>query len=242
MTDEEKKEQSKFDKLRKQYEIFRHLNLPEESSLEYKRLATTFNRDDTNHTCVNKDENQQIWFDQVEMNDRMPMARTIDELKDISETYILFAQVSLYAVICPLGSVIVCLANALSMRFDRSAHLYYIKRQPLVFQNSLGTWLSILEFQGFVTVLSNCIILYWFNDIFSEEVNKTLGWLPLLGDKKSETTESKLLEFVITLVIIENFVIILKIIIDRFIVDKPFWVLKREQKVQYDIGEMNLKI
>jgi hypothetical protein len=58
----------------------------------------------------------------------MVKLRTIDELKDISETFILFAQVTIYSLICPVASIIVFIAFAVILRFERINHLFYVQR------------------------------------------------------------------------------------------------------------------
>lgn len=40
--------------------------------------------------------------------------------------------------------------------------------------NGLGPWESILEFLAYSTVISNCLFIYWFKDLYAETLHESI--------------------------------------------------------------------
>jgi hypothetical protein len=96
-------------------------------------------------------------------NITMPM-----EIFDLSEDFILCAFATLYSFICPTIALLIFVSRMFMARFERKAHLNLRVRQPILYQNGLGFWLTILESIGYFTVILNVGFLYIFRNHFAE--------------------------------------------------------------------------
>lgn len=96
-------------------------------------------------------------------NMTMPM-----EIFDLSEDFILCAFATLYSFICPTIALLIFVSRMFMARFERNAHLHLRVRQPVLHQNGLGFWLTILESIGYFTVILNVWFLYNFKNQFAD--------------------------------------------------------------------------
>ena len=40
--------------------------------------------------------------------------------------------------------------------------------------NGLGPWMAILEFLAYSTVVSNCLFIYWFKNLYAETLHESI--------------------------------------------------------------------
>ena len=78
----------------------------------------------------------------------------------------------LYSALCPIVSVLVMIYNAISRRLVLRANLFYVQRPTVVDQNGSGPWLIVMEFLAYATVISNCLFIYWFQDVFAKRISE----------------------------------------------------------------------
>ena len=166
--------------------LFGHLDKEEH---EYRRMVTVFNhKDGTKKSCIYRD---QLLIDQVELNSRLHYLSLTYELGDRAETFLFLSFATLYSALCPIVSVIVIFNNVLTMKFQRLSHLHYVQRNPIIHQNGLGPWLSILEFLAISTVISNCVFLYMCRASFADNLAQIYNYILSIEDVKKIRKENE---------------------------------------------------
>lgn len=124
-----KDEQMEFENKRKERSniaLFAHLkdSFNEKRSYEWKRLVSIFTKNETKFISE-----EPLFVDQIEMQSRLYNLKTVDELREIAETFIILGYASLYSFICPIISVIVFMYTIVMSKAERHMHLKYLKRQ-----------------------------------------------------------------------------------------------------------------
>ena len=98
----------------------------------------------------------------------------IKNIGNQSELFIMMSFAVLYSALCPIVPVAIFLYNIIVMRLNRITHLNYIMRKPMEEGNGLGPWMAILEFLAYSTVVSNCLFIYWFKDLYAETLHESI--------------------------------------------------------------------
>ena len=160
-------EYDKIIKKRKEIQIFTH-NAKDKD--EYRRLITTFgNTDKSNPNFKGKPrtiEDEQYMLDQIELNAMMDPSSISIELEQYSGTFILLSYIAMYSFICPSISCMIFIHNMVAMKPERWAHFQYILRKPILHINNLSYFNSVIEILSNLTILMNCIFLFWFREDF----------------------------------------------------------------------------
>lgn len=154
---------------RKESQLYQHLGLNPGKNYEYRRLITVFKGKDK--SCFYQDK---VLVDQVELNSKMADQNIIKKIGIQSELFIMMSFAVLYSALCPIVPVAIFLYNIMMVRFDRTTRLNYIMRKPMEQGNGLGPWESILEFLAYSTVISNCLFIYWFKDLYAETLHESI--------------------------------------------------------------------
>lgn len=145
----------------------------------------------------------------------------IVEINEISETFIFFGLATLYAAACPVVTFLVMLHTVGSIKCDLWLR-YTLTRRPLQeVRSNIGPWIKIAEFMAIITVITNCLLLYYASPRF-----KTFF--------KTNFSMRDDINILWVILIIEHVLIVLKFFLQAVILDKPGWVDKAQRKIKYE--------
>ena len=92
------------------------------------------------------------------------------ELKDTSETFVLLSYITMYSFFCPFIAIMVLINNLLVGRFQRRVQLLFIIRKPMMKENGIGFFEDIVGILSKMTVIMNCVFLFWFRAIYAHTI------------------------------------------------------------------------
>lgn len=154
---------------RKNMMLYKYLKeeISSKFNYEYKRLVTVFNRQDGKDKCIYDDK---LLVDEVELNSTLVELTLVQQINVQSDQFIFLSFATLYSALCPIIAALVLVNNIIVAKLLRKTDLYWQKRSPITKQNGLGPWITIIEFLAYLTVISNCIFMYWFQNVYSQQV------------------------------------------------------------------------
>ena len=155
----------------------------------------------------------------------------------------------------------------LMMKWERKVHLNYLVRQPMIMQNGLGAWEDVIGYLGIVTVVMNCMFMYWFRVQFIEIVQEHIIVLSFLlpesinderttavttpafdtsfangiinnASKISALKNKDMLDFLIVIILTEHIIMFTRYLMLSLIGDIPAWVQKKQDTVNTQIETM----
>ncbi len=172
---------------------------------------------------------------------------------EYSISIIQWGYVVMFAAACPVAPLFAWLANVVEIKSSIWFYTEYSQRMPSRGAEGIGAWLPIVEFVGFMAVISNCMIVYltlsdkFIENMFSMNVSHGIGILRTVTNNVSglnvttTTTDEPLVsasviglevaKFIMAkpasfcfLIIVEHTLVCMKLLLARFIPDKPKWV------------------
>lgn len=102
--------------------------------------------------------------------------QTLDEYEqfdDYLEMVIEFGYLTMFASAFPLGSFVQIIYNIIEMKSDAFKLCFVVKRPPVIRENGIGSWQTVLEVQTWISIFTNILMF-----TFSSEQMET--WFPNL--------------------------------------------------------------
>ena len=92
----------------------------------------------------------------IAYSDSLDKYGTVDDYLEINLQFCLLV---LFGIVFPLGFLVALIWNILELQTDKAKMLKYIQRPVPVSENTIGTWLSILELSTYIAICSNSAIV-----------------------------------------------------------------------------------
>jgi len=144
---------------------------------------------------------------------------------EYNEMVLQYGYVTMFAAAFPLAPFLAFLNNIVEIRTDAYKILKSTQRPEYQGAQDIGTWYKIMNILGFVAVLTNCLIISITSSSLQDRYFSQLGVyssdpkLQLLNMKGAAT-----LATVISAIILEHVIILVKFTVSEIIPDEPEWV------------------
>ncbi|XP_013867634.1 anoctamin-10 [Austrofundulus limnaeus] len=133
------------------------------------------------------------------------------------ELLVQFGYLSLFSCVFPLTAVLLLLNNLTEIRSDAYKICKLFRKPFYPPASDMGVWQIAFEVLSFVSVVSNC-------------------WLLVLSprlQKKCQDGEMSSTNLLLGAVIVEHFLILVKVILAALIPDEPGWIRKKREHIEY---------
>eukprot|EP00656_Telonema_subtile_P001942 TRINITY_DN10841_c0_g1_i3.p1 TRINITY_DN10841_c0_g1~~TRINITY_DN10841_c0_g1_i3.p1 ORF type:complete len:726 (+),score=184.41 TRINITY_DN10841_c0_g1_i3:86-2263(+) len=165
-----------------------------------------------------RDVNQDDWIpltaEEVEYAKQVYM----NPFDDYNELLLQFGFVFLFAAAFPLGALLSLLNNIVEIRTDGFKICMLYRRPPYRCAQDIGSWMHILEGLSMLCVVTNCGILGVTSDALERH--------GVVGDHPTKVQQ------VLTAVVAEHMILVLKALIAHIIPDEPLHVYERRLRRQ----------
>ncbi|KAJ6664309.1 hypothetical protein lerEdw1_008528 [Lerista edwardsae] len=147
------------------------------------------------------------------------MKKYEDTFQDYQEMFIQFGYVVLFSSAFPLAAVCALINNIIEIRSDAFKLCTGLQRPFGQRVESIGEWQKVMEAMGVLAIVVNCYLIGQCG-----QLQRLFPWLSPEGA-------------IISVVVLEHFVLLLKYIIQVAIPDIPAWVAEEMAKLEYQRRE-----
>jgi hypothetical protein len=155
------------------------------------------------------------------------------------ELVIQFGYIVLFSVVFPLGAFMSLISNSIQVK-SQMKNLVYFRRFKAEVSDGIGSWMTCLDTLSQVSIFLNCATLYFTSKVYilifvgslGEEGDDTSENLIQNNTFKTFTTGWDITTFLVTLILIEHGMLMLKLFLEQLIEDTPVEIVEGEEERQ----------